>query len=119
MLTSDQILQRNQQVYQDMYSKEEGFLKYPADWVIRFHHLYLKRHVPTGRILDYGCGSANNSIFFIQQGYETWGVDVADASLSLIRDNLARYHLDSSLADRFSVISPDWTSLPFESSSFR
>lgn len=118
MLTNRQILQENRQVYQDMYSKEEGYLKYPADWIIRFHHLYLKQHIPSGRILDYGCGSANNSIFFIQQGYEAWGVDVAEASLSLIKANLARYHLDSSLADRFSIVPPDWTSLPFESGSF-
>ena len=117
-MQSGEILARNKRVYQDMYSKEEGFLKYPADWVIRFHHLCLKQQIPSGRILDYGCGSANNSIFFIQQGYDAWGVDVAEASLDLIMLNLKRNHLDSALAERFSVIPTDWTSLPFEDGFF-
>ena len=118
MLTNDQILKENQQIYEEMYTREQAFLRYPADWVIRFHNMYMREHIPSGRVLDYGCGSANNSIFFIQQGYDVSGVDTAEAALPLIRANLERNHLDSALAERFSVIRPDTTSLPYESGSF-
>ena len=117
-MNSNQILDENKQIYRDFYSKEERFLRYPADWVIRFHARYLSRNIPGGRVLDYGCGGGNNSMFFIEKGYETYGVEVADAALPLIKANLESKHLDPSLADRFSIIPPDSTSLPFESGFF-
>jgi SAM-dependent methyltransferase len=80
--------------------------------------MYMRDNLPTGRVLDYGCGGGNNSMFFIEQGYETYGVDVADAALPLIKTNLQSRHLDSNLIDRFSLIAPDSTVLPFESGFF-
>lgn len=71
-----------------------------------------------GRVLDYGCGSGNNSIFFIEQGYETYGVEVVDSALPLIKRNLERKHLDSNLAEKFRIISSDSTALPFEDCFF-
>lgn len=118
MLTNRQILEQNQRIYQEMYSKEQAFLRYPADWVIRFHNMYLRPNIPTGRVLDYGCGGGNNSVFFIQQGYETYGVDTAAAALPLIQANLKRSRLDTSLAERFFIVPPDGTSLPFQSGFF-
>lgn len=117
-MNSDEILAANKRNYQNLYSKQEGFLRYPADWVLRFYNMYLKENMPSGRVLDYGCGSGNNSIFFIEEGYETYGVDVADAALPLIKANLQSRHLDIGLADRFSIISPDFSSLPFETGFF-
>ena len=118
MVSDNQVFEHNQRLYQDRYTKEQAFLRYPADWVIRFHSMYLRAHIPSGRVLDYGCGSASNSIFFAQQGYEVYGVDVAEASLSLVKANLELHHLDPALIERFSIISPDATSLAFESGFF-
>lgn len=119
MVTDDrEILDANRAIYEKEYESKRNFLRYPADWIIRFHNMYLRPNIPKGRILDYGCGSGNNSIFFIEQGYETYGVDVAVASPALVKANLQSRHLDPQLADRFSIISPDSTDLPFESASF-
>ena len=86
-MQENEILELNKEGYQIRYSKKQAFLQYPADWVIRFHNMYLKQYIPNGRILDYGCGSGNNSIFFIDQGYETYGIEVADSALNLIKAN--------------------------------
>lgn len=118
MMKNSQILDANKENYQVRYSNQQSFLRYPADWIIRFHNMYLKRHIPSGCVLDHGCGSGNNSIFFIEQGYETYGTEVADAALPLIRANLESRNLDTSLAERFSIISPSSTSLPFEDEFF-
>ena len=112
------MLVQNQRTWQDLYAKDEAFLRYPADWIIRFHNMYLKREVPLGRVLDYGCGSANNAIFFIEKGYEVHGVDVAPDSMRLTAANLESKHLDPKLASRFSLIAPDSAKLPYADGFF-
>ena len=108
----------NKLTYDNLYSKQQAFLRYPGDWILRFHNMYLKEHLPTGRVLDFGCGSANNSIFFMRNGYEVEGVDVADGALDLIKLNLESYNLDSKHLENFQVIPLDWERLPFEDGRF-
>jgi len=115
---NEKALSVNRENYADKYSKQEAFLRYPADWIARFHNIYLKNVLPTGRILDYGCGSGNNSMFFIEKGYEVYGVDVTETILPLVKANLKHMNLDQSLAGKFSVISPDCVKLPFEDGFF-
>lgn len=117
-MQTNEFLKTNLDNYEALYCKKEGFLRYPADWIIRFHNMYLKRHLPCGRVLDYGCGGGNNSIFFIEKGYETYGIDVAKESISLIKENLKSRNLDSRLAEKFSIVSPDSTNLPFPDAYF-
>ena len=56
------VFETNKDNYQDLYSKDEAFLRYPADWVIRFHNMYMKKNLPKGRVLDYGCGVGSYTI---------------------------------------------------------
>lgn len=106
-------------MYSKQGHKEETYLRYPADWVIRFHNMYLKKNVPKGRVLDYGCGSGNNSIFFIQKGYEVYGVDIENVVLDLVEKNLRFWNVDTKLVTtNFSIITPDSTSLPFADGFF-
>jgi len=108
----------NRDTYQDLYAKGKLFVRYPMDHVIRFHAYYLKSNMPGGRVLDYGCGSGNNSLLFIQQGYDVYGVDVAEVALDQIRANLEMYGLDTKHLDRFKIIAPDTNTLPFEDGFF-
>ena len=108
----------NKETYEKIYSKQEIFLRYPADWVIRFHNMYLKENLPTGRVLDYSCGSGNNSIFFIRNGYDVHGVEVTDSATELIKLNLESNNLDLSYLDRFQIVDLPWDRLPFEDNFF-
>ncbi len=116
-MKSKLILEANKKNYQDLYTKRQAFLRYPADWLIRFHNMYLRSHLLTGRVLDYGCGSGNNSMLFIDKGYEVYGVDTSRAALSLIKENLRSRRLDARMIRRFSVIRP-MEKLPFPDGYF-
>lgn len=118
MIDNDSILSLNKENYSVLYSKRQAFLRYPADWIIRFHNMYLRKYLPSGRMLDYGCGGGNNSIFFIEKGYETYGVDVAESARDLIRENLVSKHLDLDLINKFHTIPPNCKSLPFADNYF-
>ena len=68
--------------YSHLYATRKAFLRYPAEWVIRFHALHL-RHRPPGRILDFGFGSGNNLRLFADNGWRLSGVEVTPEALAL------------------------------------
>lgn len=100
---------QNKSSYEKVYSSRKVFLRYPADHVIRFHHQYLKTHQPTGRVLDFGCGSGNNARLFLDKGYEVVGTDITDAVIPLCAEN--------GLHD-VTILDPESDSLPFDDDSF-
>jgi len=112
------IFATNKKRYQERYSTQKEFLRYPADWVIRFHNMFMKKNIPTGKVLDYGCGSGNNSVFFLEKGYEVYGIDVAESVKDLIKINLIENGLDEKLIENFSIISPDAEKIEFEDNYF-
>lgn len=113
------ILKANKENYETLYAKEEAFLRYPADWIIRFYNMFLKKNIPEGgKILDYGCGSGNNSVFFMQKGYSVFGVDVAPSFPKLVEKNLSANHIDKTALSKFTLIKPDTTTLDFPDNYF-
>lgn len=114
-----EILDVNLNYYESHYSKEEIFMRYPADWIIRFHNMFLNKNISAdGAILDYGCGSGNNSIFFMQKGYSVSGVDVVPSFKDLIAKNFELHNIDTSALANFSLIDPDTASLDFPDNHF-
>lgn len=118
MKKSDQMRRGNKVNYERLYVRKEAFLRYPTLWVIQFHNVYLKKHIPKGRVLDYGCGAGNNSTFFIEKGYDVWGVDVAKNFTNLVRENLRSRNIDEKYLSRFSLIPTDFKRLPFRNNFF-
>ena len=62
--------------------------KYPDEAVMRF---FFKEglHKTPGRVVEFGCGSANNlALLFLQYGYEVVGVDNSSEALDLAAHNL-------------------------------
>lgn len=115
----NEILELNRANYEELYSKQEAFLRYPADWLIRFHNMYLKHQLSAGaRVLDYGCGGGNNSVFLLQKGYSVTGVDVAPSFRNLVAKNLELHHLDQSNLASFGLIDPSSTTLDFPDNHF-
>jgi SAM-dependent methyltransferase len=105
------IIDANVSLFEDTYSRKTTFLRYPADWIIRFHSLYLREHAPSGRVLDHGCGSGNNMKFFRDQGYQVYGTEITKAVLPLVAENLGS-------ADSVAIIPGDAERLPYDDKSF-
>ena len=101
------VVQTNFESYKNIYSERKTFLRYPADWIIRFHNMYLRPHLPTGRVLDFGCGSGNNMKFLLDQGYDVRGTDITDSVLPLCEEN----GVDAAAV---TITSPDEITLPFD-----
>lgn len=113
------VLTANRDNYENLYAAKSAFLRYPADWVIRFHNIRLREKLEsTARILDYGCGSGNNSVFFMQQGYEVHGCDVAPSFQNLLAENLKLHNLPAECTKRFTLIDPEVTELPYPTEYF-
>lgn len=58
-----EIVQETRKYFGSVYKDPKRFLRYPDDLIIRFHQYYLKNMFFDGKILDYGFGSGNNSIY--------------------------------------------------------
>lgn len=117
-MKNDEILESNKSNYEKMYETKRNFLQYPAHWVIGFYNSYMKKNLPDGKILDYGYGSGNNSVYLMERGYDVYGTEVADSSLGLLKQNLKDRNLHHEVAGKFLTISPDNISLPFEDNYF-
>src|SRR6185295_15437999 len=50
-----------------------------------FDQLLKKRITPGMRILDAGCGSGRNLIYFLKSGYEVFGVDQSEEAIAQMR----------------------------------
>jgi SAM-dependent methyltransferase len=107
----DQNLAVNARSYDEIYGSQRTFLRYPADWIIRFHAIYLRQKIPTGRVLDFGCGSGNNAKLFADKGYEVHGTEITQDALPLIKENLGT-------TERFKILPPDAERLPYEDGYF-
>lgn len=118
MGATSKTVEANKDAYEDLYGTGKLFVRYPMDHVIRFHSYFLKSHIPSGRVLDYGCGSGNNSALLLQNGYDVHGIDVAHQALEQIRANLEMYGLDKKHMEKFKIVSPDSRNLPYEDSFF-
>lgn len=58
---------------------------YFGDMDLFLMDLILKNKVPTkGRVLDVGCGSGRNGIYFIRNGYEYIGIDRDESQIRLL-----------------------------------
>jgi radical SAM superfamily enzyme YgiQ (UPF0313 family) len=47
-----------------------------------------KQHLRKGKILDIGCGGGKNSAYLKQEGYEAYGIDLADVAIKEARNKL-------------------------------
>jgi SAM-dependent methyltransferase len=118
-MSNDQILNINQETFQDYYAEASRTIEYPNELMIRFYHNYLKHNIESGgRVLDFGFGSGNNSVYLIEQGYNVYGLEVVSSTIRLVEDKLKRKNLPGKCLDNFKEISARWEPLPFEDSFF-
>ena len=117
-MQKDQILEVNKDNYEKLYATKSNFLQYPANWVIGFYNTYLKTNIPTGKILDYGFGSGNNSVYLMERGYDVYGTEVTETALGMLEQNLRDRRLEKKVDGKFLIFPADNISLPFADNYF-
>lgn len=72
----------------------------------------LRRRIPPGvRVLDAGCGSGRNLVYFLREGYDVFGVDIDPNAVEYTR-SLARSYAPSLPAPNFRVEAIEEMSFP-------
>lgn len=75
-----------------VYSEVFGGQWYPDEGVVRFNARFLQRRVginayekkrEVGRVLDAGCGNGRHVIFFAEQGFDVWGLDISEKAVEI------------------------------------
>jgi len=107
--------------WDSVYGNEFGSFWYPAEELIKFSARYLKRRTgldnwqekrKVNRILEAGCGNGRHVLFFQEQGYETYGVDISKEAIDLGNEWLKRKGLKPTLQVG------NITNLPFDENYF-
>jgi len=89
-----------------VYSKRFGGTWYPDEGVVRFTARYLQRRVgidlydtkrKVRRILDAGCGNGRHVVFFAEQGFDVYGVDISEEAIGIANAWLAKKGLKAHL----------------------
>lgn len=97
----------SQEAYDEKYAKGYG-LQYPDGHVIRFYERVLKNELKLtkGKLLDFGCGNGVHSKYFMNKGFECYGVDIAPEAIQQTREFMgekaALIQPNQSLKDMFN-----------------
>ena len=113
------ILKINKSAWVNYYSGPDQTREFPDDYIVRFYNRYLKKNIqPDGRVLDFGFGLGNNSLYFMKQKLDVYGIDIADSLIPSLRKSLKRAHCDASTADKFKIVKDNYKRLPYKSGYF-
>lgn len=110
------------EIWNEVYTKKRfGGTWYPNEGVVRFTARYLKRRVgievydvkrDAKRIFDVGCGNGRHVVFFAEQGFEVYGIDISKEAIEIANAWLFKKGLKAYLRVG------DIEKLPFDSEHF-
>lgn len=83
------------------------------DHIIRIRHRYLNG--ATGRILDHGFGQGDTSRYFLHEGFDVYGAEIAADALTALRESADESGLQP---DNFRLLQSGGTALPFPDNYF-
>jgi len=119
MPEAGEIPRGNAAIWEELFSQSQAVYQYPADWLVRLWAVYLRRHLPTGRVLDYACGAGSNTVFLAEKGYDLYGADVAPSAVRLASAAFVERKLVEKPEERFVVVKPAGTAaLPYANEFF-
>jgi len=79
----------NIQIWDDIYARDESYLRCPDDTFIRLFFKYK----PSGdklKVLDYGAGSGPVSEFLLSLSHKTYSVDSSPSACAMLRKRLSK-----------------------------
>ena len=98
----------------EIYGQEKHLNRYPFDTVVSFVYRNYPRHKPRNetRILEVGCGAANNLWFAAREGFQVAGIDGSESAIAYARQRFADERLSGDLRVG------DFAKLPFSDDFF-
>jgi SAM-dependent methyltransferase len=106
----------NQVIWEDRYSREIVLNRYPFNQIVSFIlRNYGKCDRSKTRILDYGCGGGNHSVFLLKEGFDVYGIDYSN---SAILHTLGIIRKDGFTPNEDNFICQDFLTLPFQDNFF-
>lgn len=76
--------------------------------------MFLLQNLKSGKILDIGCGTGEQSLFLAKRGYQVLGVDISKEMLTKANESAK----EGMLKDRLSLVIASAEALPFRDKSF-
>ena len=73
----------------------------------------LKGHIPEGKVLDIGFGQGRNLPYFLQTGFDVWGIESDEQSIHFLE-----YFSNTFQSRKLNLISGDILKMPFEENFF-
>ena len=91
-------MDRLKNAWQEWHIKGFG-PRYPHEKLIQFSlRNFPNKDLRQGvKVLDVGCGGGADIVFFAQEGFDVYGVDIAPSGLSYTKTRLDRFHLNANL----------------------
>jgi SAM-dependent methyltransferase len=77
----------NTRIWQSLY-EGGNYLHYPSEVFVQLYFRTLGKARKSGKFLDHGCGSGNNSEFLARQGWAVVGTDISQKALELQKARL-------------------------------
>ena len=111
----------NLEFYNDHFSVDGLFHKYPNVNSVRCEKWYFRKgkdEAQKAKILDFGFGYGREMIYFAENGYEVYGLDISEVAQKRFQETLDKDYPNFKGQIKLSVISPSDDRLPFEDNYF-
>lgn len=106
-----------QKIWEDRYRRGDLGARYPFDFVVGFVLRKFSEDKRLGiNVLDFGCGVGNHLKFFIENGFETYGLESSQTALEIARERLKSEGIE--LLDQRLFLSENKNRFPFSDDMF-
>ena len=104
----------NVDFYERLFSDDGWIHKYPNVNTVRCELWYFRQRQWPGKLLDYGFGSGQEMIYFAENGYKVYGVEILQNAVDRLNRLIAEKHPDLVGRINTSLLGPSDDRLAFE-----
>ena len=108
----------NKSFYDDLWRQEGLMHRYPNVNTVRCEGMYFRKNGVPGKLLDFGFGSGQESVYFAEKGYDVYALEVSQVAVDYFNAQLKKEykHLCNQIKTLF--LCPEEKHLPYEDGFF-
>lgn len=110
--------QINVAFYERLFADDGWVHKYPNVNTIRCELWYFRQRQWPGKVLDYGFGSGQEMLYFAQNGYEVYGVEISQTAIDRLNRLVAEQQPEVAARVNTRLLGPSDARLPFDDGFF-